>query len=47
VNARITWRNGHDFGVEGCLSIDDELYEVDHLDGLLINSKGKLVEWNR
>jgi peptide deformylase len=78
VNPFITWQNGEESYVEGCLSIPKEYYEVnrakeivlqglnpegkeicvlvsdllarvfqheiDHLDGILINSKGKRYE---
>ena len=78
VNPQITWQNGKQSDVEGCLSIPNEHYEVnrakevvlqglnpegkeicvlvsnllarvfqheiDHLDGILINSKGKRYE---
>jgi len=79
VNPLITWQNGEESDVEGCLSIPNEYYEVnrakeivlqglnpegkeicvlvsdllarvfqheiDHLDGILINSKGKRYEY--
>ena len=78
VNPQVTWQNGKQSDVEGCLSIPNEHYEVnrakevvlqglnpegkeicvlvsnllarvfqheiDHLDGILINSKGKRYE---